>query len=270
MGIRHVVDQQTGIGTPIESHTQTLKALLAGRVPDLQSHQMPLSGEIVIDNDIVLAQKVGTNGGLVLSREFSGGESVHERGLSDTGVAQDDNLERLFVAVTASWSVSRSWLAIGWCRRVAIGRRRTLVGIRVAVVGYRILVVRRRIGSLIVRRVGSLVVGIAVVCSVGGALIGIVAAIRVGSLVVCIVVVVGIGSVSILVVVCVGIGIVCIIVVGIVAIRIVVVVIVRHDSFLFLIGDGIVALRSSLFLLGGSLCFVNWICNSNSFSSSKV
>lgn len=167
---------------------------------------MPLSREIVIDNDIVLAQKVCTNGGLVLSREFSRREPIHERSLSDTGVSQNDNLERLFVAVVGSSTVGRG-VAIGW--------RGTVVWICVVVVGYRVLIVRR-IGSLVVR--------------IRSGIVGIVAAIRVGGVGVCIVAVVRVGNigVSIIVVVCVGIWVVCI-----VAVCIVVVVIVRHGDFLF-------------------------------------
>jgi hypothetical protein len=96
MRIGHVVHQQTGIGTTIESHTQTLKSFLSGRVPDLQTDQM--SGtEHVTHNDVVLGEKIGPDGGLVLSGKSARGIAIHQGRLADAAVTQNDNLECLFL-----------------------------------------------------------------------------------------------------------------------------------------------------------------------------
>ena len=66
---------------------------------------MSLAKKVVIDNDIVFGQKIGSNGGLVLACEFTRRESIHQRCLSNTRVAQNNNFQRLLVAVVAGSAI---------------------------------------------------------------------------------------------------------------------------------------------------------------------
>lgn len=78
--VGHIVHQYTAVGPPVERHPETLEPLLASRVPYLHRHVL------VVDRH-VLRQEVGPNGRLVLLRELPVYELLHERGLSDPGVA---------------------------------------------------------------------------------------------------------------------------------------------------------------------------------------
>mmetsp|Transcript_19114 Transcript_19114/g.47532 ORF Transcript_19114/g.47532 Transcript_19114/m.47532 type:complete len:276 (-) Transcript_19114:277-1104(-) len=164
VGIRHVVYQQAGIRTPIKSHTQRLKALLAGRVPNLQGHQMSLAEKVVVDNDIVLGQKIGPNGGLVLAREFSCRESIHQGCLSDPRVAQNDNFQRLLVTVVAGSAIC---VGIVVCRLVvgtgSAGSSAVCILLVVWIIAVCILVVRIVVIICIVVIVCVLVVRVLVV-----------------------------------------------------------------------------------------------------------
>ena len=86
VGRRHVVGEDTTVGSAVESHAKGLEPLLAGRVPDLHGDQS------VVHHDL-LGQEVSPDRGFVLVGEFLVDVLVHQGGLADAGVAKNDNFE---------------------------------------------------------------------------------------------------------------------------------------------------------------------------------
>ena len=82
-GIGNVVTQHGAIGSAIKSHTQTLKTLLTGRVPQLQCH--PVSLSVAVGNHGFFTQEIGPDRGLVLTREFARRKATEQGGLADAG-----------------------------------------------------------------------------------------------------------------------------------------------------------------------------------------
>mmetsp|Transcript_71387 Transcript_71387/g.107938 ORF Transcript_71387/g.107938 Transcript_71387/m.107938 type:complete len:226 (+) Transcript_71387:176-853(+) len=96
MWVGNVIHQKTRIGSSIKSDSQTLKAFLTGRIPNLQRHQMPLAVH-VRDDYVFLTQKVRPDRRLVLPGELAGGISIHQGRLADARIPKDDDLQCLLV-----------------------------------------------------------------------------------------------------------------------------------------------------------------------------
>jgi len=91
VGLGQIEDQDAGIGATVEGGAKRLETLLSGGIPDLQRDGLS------IDLDI-FSQEIGTNGGLVTVIELLAHVLVHEGGLSDTTVTEDDDLEKGLLA----------------------------------------------------------------------------------------------------------------------------------------------------------------------------
>mmetsp|Transcript_5552 Transcript_5552/g.15637 ORF Transcript_5552/g.15637 Transcript_5552/m.15637 type:complete len:209 (+) Transcript_5552:369-995(+) len=90
--VRHIVHEQTRIGSTVEGGAQTLEAFLAGRIPYLQCAGLGQAGGWV-GHCQVLGEKVGADGGLILAGEGAGMVPVHEGGLPNAGIAQQNDFE---------------------------------------------------------------------------------------------------------------------------------------------------------------------------------
>ena len=97
--IGHIIDQQTGVGSPVECRAQALEPLLTGRVPDLQRARLGKAGGRVGHRQI-LGKKVRADGRLVLAGKGPGVISVHERRLSDAGITEQNDLEQRLLLTT--------------------------------------------------------------------------------------------------------------------------------------------------------------------------
>lgn len=87
LGDVDVEDEDAAVSATVEGNTETLETLLTGSIPDLHGD------DAVVDHDL-LCEEISTDGGLVLVGELLVDVLVHERGLADTAVTEDDNLQK--------------------------------------------------------------------------------------------------------------------------------------------------------------------------------
>ena len=81
----HVIDEHAAVRSAIKSDAQTLKSLLAGRIPDLHGD------EAIVDHHL-LGEKVSANRGFVLVVEFFVYILIHQGGFSHTLFVLKKNL----------------------------------------------------------------------------------------------------------------------------------------------------------------------------------
>jgi len=86
LGAVDVVNEDAAVCAAVERDTEGLESLLTSSIPQLHRNQP------VVDHDF-FCQEVGSDSRLVLVAEPLVYVLVHERGLSDTTVAQNNNLE---------------------------------------------------------------------------------------------------------------------------------------------------------------------------------
>jgi hypothetical protein len=92
--ISDIIYEDAAVGSSVESVAERLEFLLSCGIPDLECHNL------IVDQGLLLGE-IGTNSWLCVSGHFSIQILLQECSLSDTGIANNDDLEEtLFLSLS--------------------------------------------------------------------------------------------------------------------------------------------------------------------------